>query len=370
MPKDFYEILGVNKNATDEEIKRSYRKLAQKHHPDRNKGDKGAEDKFKEVNSAYEILSDKKKRQTYDQFGASDAQGARGAGGFDFSQFSGFGGGFADIFESFFGGEGGQKRQGHDRGEDIQTDMELTFEEAAFGVEKEFRYQKVDLCEVCNGNGAKPRTKIVPCSTCGGTGEIRQIQHTILGQMVSRRVCPKCAGEGKVPEHPCESCKGSGRKRQSVDLKVKLPLGIDTGQVIRLAGKGNAGYRGGRAGDFFIRINVIPSAKFRRKGADTYSEAKIHILQAILGSEIDIETIHGNVKLKIPPGTEPGKTFRLTEYGVPQGKLTSRGNHFVKILVKMPQKLSKQEHELYLQLAKSAGIQPSEIEKGFFGKLF
>lgn len=367
MPKDFYETLGVNRNATDEEIKRAYRKLAQKHHPDQNKGNKAGEEKFKEVNAAYETLSDKQKRQAYDQFGSS---GAENMGGFDFSQFGGFGGGFADIFESFFGGEGGQKRQTHSRGEDIQTDMELTFEEAAFGIEKEFRYQKVDVCEVCNGNGAKPRTKIVPCSTCGGTGEIRQVQNTVLGQMVSRRVCPKCEGEGKMPEHPCESCRGSGRKRGSIELKVKIPPGIDTGQVIRLAGKGNAGYRGGKAGDFFIRVMVLPSGRFARKGADTYSEEKIHVLQAILGSEVDIETLHGKVKLKIPSGTEPAKTFRLTGYGIPQGELTRKGDHFVKILVKMPQKLSKQEHELYLQLAKEAGIKPGELEKGFFGKLF
>lgn len=368
MAKDYYEILGISRTASEEEIKRAYRKLAQKYHPDRNKGNKEAEGKFKEMGKAYETLSDKRKREAYDQFGQAGAEGM--PGGFDFSQFGGFGGGFSDIFESFFGGERRRTRKQMEQGEDIETELTLTFEEAAFGVEKEFSYQKVETCEVCNGNGAMPRTKIIPCSTCGGTGEIRTVQNTILGQIMSKRICSRCEGEGKIAEHPCESCKGNGRKRKTVDLKAKIPAGVDTGQIIRLSEKGNAGHQGGRPGDFYIHLRVSPSNKFTRKGHDTYSEAKIHVLQAILGTEIEVETLHGKVKLKIPPGTESGKVFRLSGYGILQGKSDSKGDHHVKIYVKIPQKISRKERDHYLELAKEAGISPGEMEKGFLGRLF
>lgn len=377
MAKDFYEILGISRGASEDEIKRAYRKLAQKHHPDRNKGDKGSEEKFKEINAAYEILSDKKKREQYDQFGESafrgGAEGGGFPGGFDFGGFSGFGDSFADIFETFFTGQPGGKRtraqSGAVAGDDRETTLTVTFEEAAFGVEKEIKLSRIGECGVCHGKGAAPGAKILTCPACQGSGEIRTIRHTILGQLATRRVCDSCGGNGKVPEKTCGSCHGVGRTRVSEKLRVKVPAGIFDNSSIRIVGKGDSGLRGGEAGDLYIHIQISPHKLFTRKDADVYSEQEIALPQAVLGDIIGVQTIHGPVDMKIQPGTESGKIFRLSGYGVAKLKGSGKGDHFVTVKLKIPQKLSKKERELFEELAKEQGLKLQQ-EKGLFKNLW
>lgn len=371
MAKDLYEILGVQKNASEEEIKRAYRKLAQKHHPDRNKGDKTAEEKFKEINAAYEILSDKKNRQQYDQFGHS-AFGGGGEGfqgGFDFGGLGGFGEGFADIFESFFGTSPRQRQRTTEvRGDDRELTFSITFEEAAFGIEKDIKLMRIGECVVCKGKGAAPGSRIISCTSCNGTGEIRSVRQTIIGHMATRRICESCNGAGKTPERTCEICHGLGRIRSTEKLVVKIPAGIFDGASIRLAEKGDAGLRGGQAGDLYIHIQIQPHKLFQRKGSDVFSMQEIHLVQAVLGDMIDVHTIHGQVKMRIPAGTASGKIFRLKNYGVPLLKKEGRGDHFATITIKIPTKLSKAERELYQRLAKENGIELNE-EKSFLKKI-
>lgn len=379
--KDLYEILGVPKTASEQDIKRAYRKLALKWHPDRHKSDKEAETRFKEINQAYEVLSDAKKRSMYDQFGAVPGAAGTGAGGWPpgagfggFEGFSGFqnagfgegGFDFGDIFETFFGGATRSKsrKRGPSRGNDIEADISINFEEAAFGTEKELELTKTSKCGICNGNGAEPGTRIVNCSECDGTGEIRAVRHTILGQISTSRICEKCQGDGKIPESVCKKCHGAGRVRTSERVTIKIPAGVDNGTTIRLSEKGEAGTRGGGYGDMFINIRVQPSRKFTREGSDIHTEKRIHLVQAVLGDEIDVETLYGLVKLKIPNGTQSGKVFRLKEYGVKKLNAMGRGDHFVKIIIDVPQKLSRKEKGLYMELAKEAGIKINE--KGFW----
>ncbi|KKQ71835.1 MAG: chaperone protein DnaJ, molecular chaperone DnaJ [Candidatus Peregrinibacteria bacterium GW2011_GWC2_39_14] len=385
MPKDFYETLGVQKSATEQEIKRAYRKMAMKWHPDKHKGDKGAEEKFKEINQAYEVVSDPKKRQTYDQygsmpgynpnstggtsgtgFGGADgfSQGGFGGGGFDFSGFSGEG--FSDIFETFFGGGNrrGRSRKGPRRGSDIEATISITFEEAAFGTEKELEITKIGKCDACNGNGAEPGTPIITCDECNGTGEVRTVRNTILGQIATSKTCDKCQGEGKTPKAPCKRCNGAGRMRVVEHVKIRIPAGVDNGTTIKLSGKGEAGTKGGDFGDLYTTMRVSQSKKFNREGFDINTEKKIGIAQAVLGSEVDIETLYGLIKLKIPAGTQSGKVFRLKEYGVKKLNDNERGDHFVTVIVDIPNKLSKRERELYNELAKETGVKVGD--KGWF----
>ncbi len=373
MAKDLYEILGVAKGATDQDIKGAYRKLALKWHPDKHKGDKDAETKFKEINQAYEILSDKSKRQQYDTFGSTGGQGAgfggRGGGfeGFDFSGFSDGSGGFADIFESFFGGggkRGGTRKSRSMRGNDIEASIKISFEDAVFGNTKELEITKYENCAHCKSSGAEPGSSIISCNTCHGAGEIRTLRNTILGQISSSQVCDNCGGEGKVPEKKCSKCHGETRIRAKERLKVKIPAGVDNGSTIRLSGKGEAGIKGGESGDLYIVLGVEPSKKFVRSGMDIHSQAEIPVVQAVLGGEIDVETIHGKEKIKIPPGTEDGAVFKLSGKGVVRVGGSGNGNHLVKIRLNVPQKLSKKERELYEGLANEGGI---EIKKaGWF----
>jgi len=378
MAKDLYEILALKKGASDDEIKKAYRKLALQWHPDKHKGDAEAEKKFKEINSAYEILSDKQKRQQYDTFGAAGGQaggfggGAQGFGGFDFSGFQQQGGGqgFADIFETFFGGGGPRggrsgRKGGARRGNDIEAGIRISFEEAVFGAEKELEITKADICSHCSGKGAEPGSSIVTCGTCSGTGEIRQVRNTILGQMATSHTCDQCLGEGRVPDKKCSVCHGTTRTRVKERVKVKIPAGVDNGTTIRIGGKGEGGVKGGSAGDLYINLGVEPSKKFVRHGDDIHSEIHIHLVQAVLGDEVQIETLNGVKTVKIPHGTEDGKVFKLSGEGVKNASSGRTGDHMAKVKIDVPSKLSKREKELYKELADEAGI---DIKKsGLFG---
>lgn len=374
---DYYKLLGVSKNASDAEIKKAYRKLAQKYHPDVNKDNKEAEKKFKEVSEAYEVLSDKQKRSSYDQFGKAgvggNGQGGFGGfGGFDSSQFDGMNfGGFGDIFDTFFGGgQGRTSSAGPRKGADLEMVITLSFEESIVETEKELQLNKKEKCSRCAGNGAEPGTKIKTCSTCQGTGQVTQVQRTPLGNIQTRRTCPDCHGEGKKAEKVCRDCHGTGFEQRATTIKVKIPAGIHDGAVIRLSGKGEAGIKGGAYGDLYLHVGVTPSAEFERKGDDIYTVQEIHLLQAVLGDEIDVKTIYKNVKLKIPAGTQSGKVFKLKEYGVPKMKSNTKGSHFVTIKITIPKKLSATEKELYGKLTQEAGLKIKPTEKGFFEKLW
>ena len=387
MAKDFYDILGVDKGANEQDIKRAYRKMAQQYHPDKHKGDKAAEEKFKEINQAYEVLGDKQKKAQYDQFGQAGANGF-GAGasgfngggfnaqGFDFSSFSDAGG-FADIFESFFGGgmggsgggrSKGAKRNGPRQGNDIEFTLQLSFEEAAFGAEKELQVTKTFGCTNCSGTGAEPGSKVVTCPTCKGTGEIRAVRQTILGAMATSRVCNECYGEGKIHEIKCSVCHGTTLVRRSEKIRVKIPAGVDNESTVRLSGKGEAGPFGGPNGDLYVHIRVATSKKFVRNGYDVHSEVKIHLLQSVLGDEIKVETLHGEVILKVPAGTQSGKIFKIKDYGIEKLRSSGKGDMYVKVNVEIPTKISRKEKELYVQLANEAKIKPKGGE-GFFSKI-
>lgn len=375
MAKDLYEVLGVSKSANDTEIKAAYRKLALQWHPDKHKGEKDAETKFKEINQAYEVLSDKQKRQQYDTFGSTGGQGGFGGGGgfqgggFDFSGFQDSGG-FADIFETFFGGGMGgggarKKRSSAIRGGDIDAAIKINFEEAVFGCEKDLEITKPDVCENCSGKGSEPGSAIISCKTCSGTGEIRSVRNTILGQVSSSRVCEDCMGEGRVPEKKCSVCHGTSRVRTKERVKIKIPAGVDNGSAIRLTGKGEGGIKGGEPGDLYITLGVEPSKRFVRSGIDIHSEVEIEVPQAVLGDEVTADTLHGKEKIRIPAGTTDGKVFKLTGKGVPKIKGGGNGDQLVKIRIKIPQKPSKRERELYIELAKESGIDMKK--SGFFG---
>lgn len=382
MQKDLYEILGIPKTASDKEIKAAYRRLALKYHPDKNKSDKEAETKFKEINMAYEVLSDDQKRKQYDQFGAVPGgpggggqwggAGFGGAQGFhwDVNQSGGFPfgesmSGFADIFESFFGGGGGRKKakkqQGSVSGNDIEVVLSLTFEEAAFGTAKELEVTKPFNCDHCDGKGAEPGTPIVSCKSCSGTGEIRSVKNTILGQMVTSRTCGECDGLGKVPEKKCTKCHGTTRVRGKKHVTIKIPAGVDEGTTIRIAGEGEAGVFGGPYGDLYVHVQIKKSEKFSRNDIHIYSNHEINVVTAVLGGEIPIETIHGQATLKIPAGTQTETVFKLSGKGIHrEAGASSRGgasigDHFVRIHVKIPEKLSRKEKELYEQLKSDPG---------------
>lgn len=376
---DYYKILGVEKNASDVEIKKAYRKLAQKYHPDVNKANKEAEQKFKEVSEAYEVLSDKQKRSAYDQFGKAGVGGGQNGfggfgnfGGFDTSQFEGMNfGGFGDIFDTFFGGgQARARRNGPQKGADLEVIVKLNFEETIIETEKELKISKKEKCHHCAGNGAEPGTKINTCPTCGGKGQVTQIQRTPLGSIQTSRVCPDCHGEGKKPEKACQVCQGEGFEQILSKIKVKVPAGINDGAVIRLSGKGEAGTKGGQSGDLYLHITVTPSREFERQGDDIFTSQKIHLLQAVLGDEIKVKTIYETVTLKVPAGTQSGKVFKLKNYGMPRVNTGGKGDHFVKISVEIPDKLSHKEKELYAQLTKEARLKITPTEQGFFEKIW
>jgi molecular chaperone DnaJ len=347
--RDYYEILAVSRTASPEEIKKAYRKLAIQFHPDKNPGDKASEEKFKEASEAYEVLSDSSKRQSYDQFGHAAFQG--GAGGGNPFGGGGFGGGFSDlndifgdIFSEVFGGQAGARggRRAGKRGSDLRFDLQVTFEEAAFGAEKEIVIAKDIACKTCNGSGAKPGTSAETCKSCRGAGEVRFQQ----GFFTLSKPCSECQGTGQVIAQKCSTCRGSGKKHEDVHLEVKIPAGIDSGQKLKLKGEGDPGSKGGPAGDLYVVIHVKDHPFFRRDGYEVFCEVPVSFTQAALGSEIEVPTLDGPVKLKIPAGTQSHKKFRLRNKGVSHLNGRDRGDQFVTVLVEIPTKLTGEQKAL------------------------
>lgn len=369
--RDYYEVLGVSRDASTEEIKKAYKKLAKQYHPDLNPDSKTAEEKFKEVNEAYSVLSDENSRARYDQFGHNDPGAAGyGGGGFDFSGFGG--GGFGDIFETFFGGGFGGGRAADpnapQEGNDLRVDVEVSFEDAAKGVEQEIALTRMETCPTCHGSGAKPGTKRKTCASCHGSGKQRVNQTTAFGQFQTVRSCPACGGRGSIIEEACPDCQGSGRTRQKRKLKVNIPAGVDTGSRLRMQGEGEGGLNGGPAGDLYVYVTVRSHKYFRREGDNVYLEQPISFAEAALGAEIEVPTLEGKVKLEIPEGTQTGTTFRLRGRGFPKLRGYGKGDQHVRVKVTTPTHLSKEQKELLQKLAASFG--EGDDKKGFFGKMF
>jgi len=349
MPKrDYYSTLGVNRDASDEEIKKAYRKLAMKHHPDRNPDDKASEDKFKDAKEAYEVLSDPKKRAAYNQFGhagvdpAAFGAGARGFGGQE--GFGGFADAFGDIFGEIFGNAGGGRSRGSGvfRGADLRYNLELSLEEAARGTEARIRIPAMEECATCHGSGAQPGTQAKTCPTCNGQGQVRVSQ----GFFSIQQTCPQCHGSGKIIPQPCETCDGAGRVRKHKTLSVKIPAGVDQDDRIRLSGEGEAGINGGPPGDLYVVVNLKPHAVFQRQNNDLHCDMPIGFATAALGGEIEIPTLDGHAKLKIPPETQTGQVFRLKGKGIKGVRSASHGDLYCHVAIETPIKLTARQREL------------------------
>ena len=366
---EYYDRLGVSKDASQDEIKRAYRKMSKKYHPDINK-EPGAEEKYKEVQEAYETLSDDQKRAAYDQYGPDGANGFGGQGGFGgFYGGAGFGG-FEDIFSSFFGGGATRNPNAPRQGDDLQYRVNLSFEEAIFGAEKEVHYNREATCKTCSGSGAKPGTSPVTCGRCHGQGVINVDTQTPLGMMRRQVTCDVCHGTGQEIKEPCQTCHGTGHEKQSHKVSVKIPAGVETGQQIRLAGQGEAGFNGGPYGDLFVIINVNPSDKFTRDGSTIYYTLNISFVQAALGDTVEVPTVHGNVEMTIPAGTQTGKTFRLKGKGAPRLRGGSQGDQHVTVKIVTPTKLNDAQKEALLAFAKASGDEKiAPQKKGFFNKV-
>ena len=377
--KDYYDLLGVEKTASENDIKKAYRKLAMKYHPDKfsnasEKEKKEAEDKFKEINEAYQVLSDADKRAKYDRFGhAAFENGGGGAGGFGgFGGFEGFGNA-EDIFSSFFGGGspfgGGGRRRGPEPGADLRYDITLTLEEVAKGVEKEFSYRRQGKCSACNGTGAEPGSSMKTCDKCNGTGRIKTVQRTVFGNFESVEECDKCKGKGKIPEKRCKKCNGTGVERETVKKKVKIPVGIEDGQRLRLAGMGDASTEGGPNGDLYIFIHVKEHDFFIRHGNDIICEVPITFAKAALGGDVEIPTLNGKKSIKIPAGTQNGKVFRLKGEGINNPRGYAPGDQLVKIIIEVPTNLNDTQQELLRKFDESLKDKNYKMNKSFFEKL-
>ena len=367
---EYYDRLGVSKDASQDEIKRAYRKMSKKYHPDINK-EPGAEEKYKEVQEAYETLSDDQKRAAYDQYGPDGANaGFGGQGGFGgFDGGAGFGG-FEDIFSSFFGGGASRNPNAPRQGDDLQYRVNLSFEEAVFGAEKEVHYNREATCKTCSGSGAKPGTSPVTCGRCHGQGVINVDTQTPLGVMRRQVTCDVCHGTGQEIKDPCQTCHGTGHEKQSHKVSVKIPAGVETGQQIRLAGQGEAGFNGGPYGDLFVIINVNPSDKYTRDGSTIYYTLNFSFVQAALGDTVEVPTVHGNVEMTIPAGTQTGKTFRLKGKGAPRLRGGSQGDQHVTVKIVTPTKLNDAQKEALLAFAKASGDEKiAPQKKGFFNKV-
>ena len=371
--RDYYEVLGVSRGASEDEIKKAYKKMARKYHPDLNPGDKSAEEKFKEVNEAYEVLSDADKKARYDQYGHAGVDPNFGAGGFG----GGFDGGFdfgdlGDIFGSFFGGGfGGGRRTNPNapqRGESIRMSIAISFEEAAFGCEKEVTVERYETCDTCHGSGCAPGTSPEVCPDCHGTGTVQQRRQTPMGVFATSSPCPKCGGKGRIIHQPCKDCRGSGTVRKRRTIQASIPAGIDNGQTISIRGQGNAGKNGGPAGDLLITITVRPHELFRREGTSVLCEAPITFTQAVLGAELEIPTIDGKVKYTLPEGTQSGTTFRLKGKGIPSINGRGRGDQYVTVYIETPKNLNKEQKEALKKFAETMGESNYEEQKKFFKK--
>lgn len=377
--RDYYEVLGVSKGASDDEIKKAYRKLAKKYHPDMNPGDKEAEAKFKEVNEAYSILSDSEKRARYDQFGHAGVDPNYGAGG-PGGGFGGFDMGdidLGDIFGSFFGGGFGgfggsasSRRNGPQKGESLRASLTISFEEAAFGCEKEINLNRTEECEACHGSGAEPGTTAETCPDCRGTGVVRVQQRTGGFAFSSTAPCSRCRGTGKIIHTPCKACGGSGSVKKTKRVTVSIPAGIDDGQAISLRGQGNAGKNGGPAGDLIVAVHVKPHPQFHRDGTTVLYEQPVTFYQAVMGAELEIPTIDGKVKYNLPAGTQTGTTFRLRGKGIPELRGRGRGDQYVTVRVQVPTSLNGEQKEALRAFAEAMGEDVSEESglKGFFDK--
>ena len=371
--RDYYEVLGIQKGASEDEIKKAYKKLARKYHPDMNPGDKEAEEKFKEVNEANEVLSDPEKKARYDQFGfagvdpnyGAGAGGGAYGGGFDF-------GDLGDIFGSFFGGGfgGGQRRNPNapQRGESIRASVSVSFTEAAFGCEKSVTLERSEQCHTCKGNGCAPGTTPEICPDCHGTGTVQTRRQTPMGVFASNGPCRKCGGTGRIIHQPCPDCRGTGAVRKRKTIKVNIPAGIDHGQTISLRGQSNAGRNGGPAGDLLITVMVQPHELFRRDGVDVFCEAPITFAQAVLGAELEIPTIDGKVKYSIPEGTQTGTVFRLKGKGIPVLNGRGRGDQYVTVTIETPRNLNKEQKEALRRFSETLGESNYEKRKSFFKK--
>ncbi|BAY12137.1 chaperone DnaJ protein [Calothrix sp. NIES-2098] len=374
MARDYYEILGVSRDADKEEIKQAYRRLARKYHPDVNK-EPGAEERFKEINRAYEVLSEPEMRERYNRFGEAGVSGAAAAGFQDMGDM----GGFADIFESIFsgfaGGMGGptqRRRSGPVRGDDLRLDLKLDFREAVFGGEKEIRISHLETCDVCSGSGAKPGTRPRTCSTCSGSGQVRRVTRTPFGSFTQVSTCPTCNGTGTVIEDKCDACDGKGTNQITKKLKITIPAGVDNGTRLRISQEGDAGQRGGPPGDLYVYLFVNEDEEFHRDGINILSEIKVSYLQAILGCRLEVDTVDGPVELIIPPGTQPNTVMKLENRGVPRlGNPVSRGDHMLTVLIDIPTKVTPEERELLEKLAKIKGDRTGKGGlEGFLGNLF
>lgn len=376
--RDYYEVLGVEKSASTDEIKKAYRKKAKQYHPDLNPGDKEAEAKFKEANEAYEVLSDEQKKARYDQFGHAGVDPNYGAGG-----AGGFGGGFGedfdlgDIFSSFFGGGaggfGGGRRanpNGPRRGEDLQSSVTISFEEAAKGCKRKVNINRIEVCPECNGSGAAAGTSPTTCPECHGTGQVTEQQRTPFGVIQTQRACSRCGGKGKIVETPCSKCRGRGRVTKQSTLEVNVPAGIDDRQILNVRGEGNKGVNGGSAGDLHVIVNVRPHPFFERDGFDVWCEVHVNIVQATMGDTLLVPTLDGKVRYDIPEGTQPGSVFRLKGKGIQNIRSRARGDQLVRIIVDIPTKLNAEQREALLHFnATMGGNNPTgEEKKGFFGK--
>ena len=384
--KDYYEILGVEKTATDDELKKAYRKLAKKYHPDANPDNKKeAEAKFKEVNEAYETLSNPQKRQMYDRFGTADPQGFGGAGGpfggqngyysYSTSGFDGFSdfGDLGDIFSSIFGGgfsgrSSSRTNQGPRKGADLRYDLEISFEEAFLGTERYVNINRNETCQTCHGEGAKPGTSKQKCSVCGGTGQIKQTQTTILGQVQTVKTCSNCNGTGEIIPEPCMDCKGKGTVRKQIRISVKIPAGIDENQTIVLRGEGEPGEKGGPKGDLYITVHLKKHSIYTRKGQDVYCDVPITFTQATLGADLVIPMVDGSKETyRIPEGTQSGTKFTIRSKGFKNLNTGSQGSFIFTVNVQIPKRLSKEQRDILMELAKTMNEQPPIKKRGIFG---
>lgn len=366
--KDYYELLGVDKNASEDEIKKAFRKQARKYHPDMNPGNKEAEAKFKEVNEAYEVLSDSQKRANYDQYGSADPGAGFGGFGGGAGGFQGDFGGFGDIFDMFFGG-GGRQKNGPQKGPDLRVEIDIKFEEAAFGVEKDITIPRHETCDTCKGSGAAPGTEAKTCGQCGGTGQVQYTQNTPFGRFSQSKPCQACHGSGKIIEKLCPECHGQGVVRKNRKIHINIPAGVDSGSRLRVSGEGEPGLKGGPSGDLYVYINVKRHKLFRREGNDIIYEMPISFAQAALGDEVEVPTLDKKVKLKIPEGTQSGTFFRIRGKGFPSLSGYGQGDMHVKAIVVTPNKLNEKQKKLLRDFATESGQNPLGVNKGFFDKM-